>query len=308
MPRIRSIKPEFWQDQKLSRLPAMTRLVYVCLWSMADDEGRIEADAETVWHFGFPREKPEDIAKALRVLAEASRIVLYLGSNGSELISIPRWSFHQKIDKPTRSKIEAPPEVTTDSTTPREDSTNPRESSTTDRDMDMDLEGDQDLSCPQERTSPPVEKSDPPTLPPLVLLWNEKVAGRLPTVRSWTPSRDRGLKARLREEPDLAVWGRAIDALLENPWNTGTNPRGWKADFDYLLAPSKAGRLLDAGRAAAEPQAPPVDDYVPPSVRRQRESDAAVLKSLQGALDAGRALTAQDAERYARLTGTGVAS
>lgn len=154
------------------------------------------------------------------------------------------------------------------------------------------------------------KKSEPAlTLPPLALLWNEKVAGRgLPTVRSWTAARDRTAKTRLREEPDLAVWGRAIDVMLENPWNTGTNPGKWTATFDYLIAPSKAGRLLDAGRAAAEPQAPPVDDYEDPRVRRQRESDAAVLKVLQGELDAGRSLSDRDAERYARLIGTGVAS
>ena len=170
MPRIRSIKPEFWQDQKLSRLPALTRLVYICLWSMADDEGRVEADAETVWHFGFPREDRGEVAKALRVLAESSRIVLYRGANGSECIAIPRWLSHQKIDKPSRSKIEAPPAFSADSPNP------PRtlaEDSTTDRDQGSGIrEGIKDqgsISSPSVTPSPsaPVvvkRKTDPLTL------------------------------------------------------------------------------------------------------------------------------------------------
>lgn len=112
MPRIRSIKPEFWQDQRLARLDSLTRLVYVCLWSMADDEGRIEGDAETVWHFGFPREKPEAIAKALRALAECSRVVPYTGGEDQKYLFIPRFSLHQRIDHPTRSKLPAPTVVT----------------------------------------------------------------------------------------------------------------------------------------------------------------------------------------------------
>lgn len=163
MPRIRSIKPEFWQDQKLSRLPALTRLVYICLWSMADDEGRVEADSETVWHFGFPREDRGEVAKSLRVLAESSRIVLYRGANGSECIAIPRWLSHQKIDKPSRSKIEAPPAFSADSANP------PRtfvEDSTTDRDQGSGIrEGIKDqgsISSPVGDTPPaPKRKTDP---------------------------------------------------------------------------------------------------------------------------------------------------
>lgn len=259
MPRIRSIKPEFWQDQKVSRLPVLARLVYICLWSMADDEGRIEADSETVWHFGFPRESREDVAKALRVLAESSRIVVYRGVNGSDLIAIPRWMIHQKIDKPTRSKIEAPPEVAADSSSPREESSNIRESSTTDRDLDQGSGSgikDQDLSCPQERTD----------LPPFALIWNEEVAGSpLKTVRVWSAGRARALKARLVEEADLEVWRLAIRHLVASPFHRGVNDRGWIADVDFLLQASQSGKWLDLARGG-----PPVeeDKSMTPQLRR----------------------------------------
>lgn len=115
MARIRSIKPGFWQDSRLARLPALTRLVYICLWSMADDDGRIEGDAETVWHFGFPREKVEDISRALAKLREESRVVMYRGNDGVDLMFLPFLRKHQKIDHPTASKLPAPPTLTSDS-------------------------------------------------------------------------------------------------------------------------------------------------------------------------------------------------
>jgi hypothetical protein len=44
MPRIRTIKPEFWTDFKLANeLTRDQRLVYMALISEADDEGRLQA-------------------------------------------------------------------------------------------------------------------------------------------------------------------------------------------------------------------------------------------------------------------------
>lgn len=34
---------------------------------------------------------------------------------------------------------------------------------------------------------------------------------------------------------DLEAWKAYFLIVLENPWNTGQNERGWKADFDYVI-------------------------------------------------------------------------
>ena len=106
--RIRSIKPEFWTDQRFSRMPVLPRLVFLCLISMADDEGRIEADPETVMHFGFPREDSRALASALDILTNTGRIVMY-ESNGQKYIALPTWNRHQKIDHASKSKLPEPP-------------------------------------------------------------------------------------------------------------------------------------------------------------------------------------------------------
>lgn len=266
MARIRSIKPAFWQDSRLARLPTLTRLVYICLWSMADDFGRIEGDAETVWHFGFPREPLDDVARALANLREASRVVPYRGGDGIDCLFLPYFTKHQKIDHPTESKLPAPPTLTTDSRTIRESS---RALAKTCGGLDgiggdgkgldprvVPEAGDQPV--PRSPKAEPKPKPAKP-LPPIATLWNRIAADAgLPKVAAWTSARDRAAKGALAEEPDLGIWERAFRAVGLSKFHKGGNDRGWKADFDFTIRPSSRGKWLDEARVttAAETHAP----------------------------------------------------
>ena len=117
-------------------------------------------------------------------------------------------------------------------------------------------------ACPQERTAAR-KKLD---LPPFALLWNEKVAGTpLKTIRVWNAGRDRLVKARLAEEGDLGLWGRAMEHLAASPHHRGENDRGWVADVDFLLQAGQYPRWLDLAHGG-----PPVkaDPEVTPQLRR----------------------------------------
>ena len=39
MARIRTIKPEFWTDEKVVTLPFEARLLFIGMWNFCDDEG-----------------------------------------------------------------------------------------------------------------------------------------------------------------------------------------------------------------------------------------------------------------------------
>jgi hypothetical protein len=164
---------------------------------------------------------------------------------------------------------------------------------------------EENQTCRQEPTGEGLEKAEPEPkpLPQIALIWNEVMAGSpLAAVRVWSASRDRTLKARLAEEPDEAVWRAAMACLRESPHHIGQNERKWKATLDFLMSPGQAAKWLDAGRARLESAvAPPVDDWEDPTVKRQREWDAAALASMEASLAAGKALSPRDAERYARL-------
>lgn len=108
MPRIRTIKPEFWGDEKLSVMDPLTRLVFLGLVSMADDAGRLVDNVKQLDGQLFPS-TADTCETALEVLASASRILRYRSTSGQDLIQITNWARHQRVDHPNRHTLPAPP-------------------------------------------------------------------------------------------------------------------------------------------------------------------------------------------------------
>ena len=107
MPRIRTVKPEFWQDEKLAVLEPITRLVFLALISMADDAGRLVDNLKLIDGFVFP-ETADTAEASLDVLARSSRICRYTSASGQKLIQIRNWERHQKVDHPNKYVLPAP--------------------------------------------------------------------------------------------------------------------------------------------------------------------------------------------------------
>lgn len=107
MARIRTLKPEFWGDEKLSRLDPLTRLVFLGLMSLADDAGRLVDNVKALDGQLFPA-TDDSCANALATLAELSRITRYESESGQRLIQVANWHRHQKVDKPSRYTLPAP--------------------------------------------------------------------------------------------------------------------------------------------------------------------------------------------------------
>ncbi|TVP60689.1 MAG: hypothetical protein EA351_00335 [Gemmatimonadales bacterium] len=108
MPRIRTIKPEFWQDEKLAPLPPIDRLVFLGLVSQADDAGRLVDSVRMIDGTLFPFS--EDSSRdSLDTLARLGRITRYTSESGQELIQITNWDKHQRVDKPSKYTLPPPP-------------------------------------------------------------------------------------------------------------------------------------------------------------------------------------------------------
>jgi hypothetical protein len=54
MARIRSIKPEFWTDEKLTECSLSARLFFIGTWNFADDKGNLQASAKRLKMQIFP--------------------------------------------------------------------------------------------------------------------------------------------------------------------------------------------------------------------------------------------------------------
>lgn len=108
MARIRTLKPEFWADEKLSLLDPITRLVFLGLVSMADDAGRLIDNVKQLDGQLFPN-TDDSCRDALDTLARMERIIRYQSASGQYLLQIANWSKHQRVDKPSAYVLPAPP-------------------------------------------------------------------------------------------------------------------------------------------------------------------------------------------------------
>ena len=114
MPRIRSVKPEFFRDPKLAAdLTRDQRLFYEGLWVEADDQGRLVANARALLGAIFPYDEDitlEWIECALQRLADTQRLVFYVVDEMRYAV-LTKFTAHQKINRPTPSKLPAPPRL-----------------------------------------------------------------------------------------------------------------------------------------------------------------------------------------------------
>lgn len=108
MPRIRTIKPEFPQSESMGRVSREARLCFVLLWTLADDSGRLRGNSRMLASLLFPYDDdaPTLIDGWLSELEREHCIVLYQ-VDGATYLEISKWLIHQKIDKPSQSKIPA---------------------------------------------------------------------------------------------------------------------------------------------------------------------------------------------------------
>jgi len=113
MARIRSIKPEFWDDRRLAKRTSRdARLLYIGLWNLADEHSRLNGDPQ--WLKGQIFSFDDDIdaktvAGLLDELDDAGRIVRY-DHDGDPYIFLPFLARHQRLEPKVRSRLPPPPE------------------------------------------------------------------------------------------------------------------------------------------------------------------------------------------------------
>lgn len=110
MPRKRMIDPSIWTDENFGELSERGRLLFIGLFSMADDEGRGEASAKVLKSKIFPYDEGlriADVSKTLKEIGSKMSVDFY-ARNGREYYALRNWKTWQKVEKPTPSRIPAP--------------------------------------------------------------------------------------------------------------------------------------------------------------------------------------------------------
>jgi len=107
MSRIRSIKPEFFSSLDVVCLTERARLMFIGLWTYADDSGRGLDEPRLIKAALFPLDDGITVKVINRLMGELAgkgRIVRYHDPDGLPLFEITKWSKHQRIDRPSPSK------------------------------------------------------------------------------------------------------------------------------------------------------------------------------------------------------------
>jgi hypothetical protein len=145
--RIRTIKPEFWTNEKLCSLPEITHLFAAAILNYADDEGYFNANPGLIKGALFPiRDTSSSIPVMLRELSEIGYLKVGETEDGRKYGLIVNFSRHQAINKKKKSKIKdlevswyatvpIPDEHGTDTTGNRDQGTGIREQGSGIRDL-----------------------------------------------------------------------------------------------------------------------------------------------------------------------------
>lgn len=265
MPRIRTIKPEFWSDEKLGPLTAIDRLTFLGLISMADDAGRLLDNVKIIDAFVFP-ETSETCRESLATLSRLGRIIRGKTSSGQAVIQISNWTKHQKVDKPNNKSC-LPALVDSDESNSNEVSENTDGSSIREsvanesrerrEEPTNDSRGPRVTTYDQRPTTndhgPTTDDHRPPEDAAIAAV--SVAATGMEILDAWngamgqncmlTKKRREALRLRLNDPFFVASWRAAIDKAKASDFCNGGGETGWRADFEWFLKPESVVKLVE---------------------------------------------------------------
>ncbi|MFF2819426.1 hypothetical protein ACFVT9_28375 [Kitasatospora cineracea] len=112
MARIRSVKPETWVSETLAEVSIPAMVTFLGMTNHADDHGRHRDNAAIVYGLVWPMREEitrADVEEHLKQLAAVGAVCRYTGCDGRKYFHYPTWRNHQKIDKPSLSRLPACP-------------------------------------------------------------------------------------------------------------------------------------------------------------------------------------------------------
>jgi hypothetical protein len=290
MARLRVVKVEFWQSERLAHaLPGpdgrQARLLFIGMWNFGEDNGVVRANP--VWLRGqvFPYDEDVtacDVERWLGMLEAGGFIVRY-HHRGAALAWVRSFSEHQRIDKPTPPTLPLPeyssnPPGGLDDDSPNAPRTLPEDSS-------PEYETNTNTSTKRDEERVPLSAdADPPAATPLLrvvgkerlapeglqALWNSDAHPDLPRWQELNEDRRKKARTRLKERPldGPNGWREVIRRISASSFCLGKSERGWRADPDWLLKPGTAAKVLEGKYDDRKATGPP-DKRVKTHVRAE---------------------------------------
>lgn len=249
MARIRSIKPEFWTDGKIRRLRDPSALLFIALWTFADDYGYFACDTLEL-SLRVPRWSPQSLHKMLCCLSVSGLIRVCSPLHVAQIVG---WE-HQKI-KDRRASKWNDLAITWDAVQVNAQGSDRIR-------LGVDRIGEERIGeerIPNENPTPkkkakpnPIPGSDEPAVEPssraisLAKIWNEGMTGIVsadgkPVVQvdlsrfKASSKRHKAANQRILDEGSLDHWKSVVSLIGASRFCLGFNDQGWVADFDWLI-------------------------------------------------------------------------
>ena len=245
MARIRTIKPEFWQNETMASLPEHARLLAIALLNHADDEGYFLANVALVRAACFPFD--EHSGSTTGSLQELSRIgyIEVRRCDGKQIGRVCKFTDHQRIEKSSKSKLKLIFERFHEE---NNDSGNPPvvlpESSWSGRPLEQGTGNREQGNGTGEKEQGTVSLSlENPNdgVTELFDFWNNHHG----TIKTRKATADRVAKAKTRLADKDWPWR---DAILKLPLPESPDGGNWQPDIDWLLKNEKNAYSLAEGK------------------------------------------------------------
>lgn len=112
MPRIRTVKPEFWEDEVVGLLPRDARLLFISTFNMADDEGLLRWTPAYIKASAFMYDDDltlKHVESLMQMVTDAGLLFPYVGGVARQQMAVVvNFRKHQKINRPQKSKLPPP--------------------------------------------------------------------------------------------------------------------------------------------------------------------------------------------------------
>lgn len=112
MPRIPTVKPEFWEDELLGVMPRDARLLFIATFNMADDEGILRWTPAYIKAQAFMYDDDltiGDVGKLMQCLTDSGLVFPYIGGVARQQMAVVvNFRKHQRINRPQKSKLVPP--------------------------------------------------------------------------------------------------------------------------------------------------------------------------------------------------------
>lgn len=110
--RIRTIKPDFWDDDAVGAMSRDARLMFIATWNLADDEGIVRWTAAYLKAHVFMYDDDittADVEALMEELVEREMVFPYVaGKARQKLAYVVNFRKHQRINRPQPSKLPPP--------------------------------------------------------------------------------------------------------------------------------------------------------------------------------------------------------